>query len=198
MIDNEKLNSVLEQGETVKWSGVSQPYSLFDETRKKSTIFTLCCAAAWAVLTMGGYYAVTASSGAEVKLGVMLFLLATALLIIWMPISDKGKVKKLLYAVTDKRVLIVSKENTNQGAMSFANIDAVRVDKGDNGNCHVMVGSSVFKASPRKLPGLAYLGKFVGESDNKKYTGLVFFNVSADDAKTASNLLESAISSAKA
>ena len=197
MINNEKINSVLEKGETIKWSGVPRPYALFDESRKKATIFTLCCAAAWAVLTMGGYYAVTASSGGDVKSGVMIFLLAISLLIIWMPVSDKGKIKKLQYAITDKRVLIVSGENSNQIAMPIAYIDAVRVDKGDNGNCHVMVGSSVFKASPRKLPGLAYLGKYTGESDNKKYTGLVLFNVSDGDGKAASSLLESAISSAK-
>lgn len=194
MIDNEKFKSVLENGEVIKWSGVPQPYSLFDESRKKSTIFSISCAAVWAILTMGGYYAVTASSGGEIKLGVMIFLLATALLVVWMPISDKGKIKKLLYAVTDKRVLVVSKENSNQIAMPIAKIDAVRVDKADNGNCHVMVGSPVFKASPRKLPGLAYLGKYTGESDNKTYTGVVLFNVSDADGKAISKLLEPALS----
>lgn len=198
MNDNEKLNSALEQGETIKWSGVPQAYSLFDESRKKSTIFTVCCAAAWAVLSIGGYYAAVASSNADIKTGVIVFLLATACLIVWMPISDKGKVKKLTYAVTDKRVLIVSKEDRNPIAMPFSDIDAIRVDKADNGSCNVRVGSSTFKTSLRKLPSLAYLGRFTLENDNKSYTGLALFNVKDEDGKKISNLLEPAIASAKA
>lgn len=198
MIDNEKLNSALEKGETIKWTGVAQPYGLFDESRKSSTITSIVCALAWAVLSMGGYYALTRSNGADIKTGVMIVLLAISFIILWMPISDKSKIKKLTYAITDKRAIIVSKENNNPIAMNFADIDAIRTDKGDNGNSSVRVGSAVFKAAPRKLPGLAYHGEFVSQNDNKTYTGLVFFNVSAEDGRTISNLLEPAISAAKA
>lgn len=198
MIDNEKFNSVLENGETIRWSGVARPYSLFDESRKKATILSVCYAVAWAVISIGGYYAAIASSGAEAKLGLVLFLLAISLLIIWMPVSDRSKIKKLLYAITDKRVIIGSSENTPPITMPIADIDAIRLDQGDNGNCHIRMGSSIFKAASRKLPGLAYSGKYVHENDDKKYTGLLFFNVSAEDGKKISTLLEPGISAAKA
>lgn len=197
MIDNEKLNTMLENGETIQWSGVARPYSVFDETRKKGTILSVCIALAWAALSIGGYYAAIASSGAEAKTGLVLFLLAISFFILWMPLSDKGKIKKLLYAITDKRVIIGTSENNPPITMPIADIDAIRLDNADNGNCHVRMGSTVFKAAPRKLPGLAYSGKYIHENDAKKYTGLLFYNVSAEDGKAISTLLEPAISSAK-
>ncbi len=129
MINTEKLNAILEKGETVQWSGTPQPYSLFDESRKKSTYYTLCWALDWAIVTIGAYYAlVIAPSGSEVQKGVVGFLLIISLFIVWMPISDKSKVKKLTYAITNHRVIIIPHESTSLLTMRFAQIDAIRID----------------------------------------------------------------------
>ncbi|MDR1534149.1 MAG: hypothetical protein LBU64_03515 [Planctomycetota bacterium] len=193
MNKNEKLNNVLEKGETIRWVGAPRPYGLFDESRRGSTIMTICWALAWAVVSIWGYHAMTASSGAEIKTGVVIFLAGVSLMIVLMPVMDKRKVQKLLYAITDKKVNIISEENDNPISIPLADIDDIRVDKGDKGNCHVRVGSAVFKASVKKLPGLAFRGEFVSRDDGKKtYKGLVFFNVSAEDGKTIGKLLKPA------
>lgn len=185
MTSNEMLNTVLEDGETVQWSGAPQPYSLFDPSRKGSTYTTLCLAVAWGVLSVGGYYA----SGVEVKTGLVVFLLAVSGLIIWIPISDKSKVKKLLYAITDKKAIVASQENKDPIILPIADIDDVRVDTADNGNCHVRLGTPVFKVSSRKLPVLAYRGEYDDIDGNKKYKGVVLFNIKAEDGKLIKNLL---------
>ena len=190
MINNEKLNNALEKGESIKWSGVPRPYSLFDESRKTSTLMYLFWALAWAILSIWGYYAMTASSGAEVKNGGLIFLVGVSILVALMPALDKGKIKKLTYAVTDKKAVIVSRENDSLMSMNLADIDDIRIDKTDNGKCHVRVGSSVFKASAKKLPGLAFRGNFGDHDGKKKYHGLVFFNVTAEDAETIGKLLK--------
>jgi hypothetical protein len=190
MINNEKLNNILEKRETIRWSGIPLPYSLFDGSRKTSTLMSLYWALAWAILSILGYYAMTASSGAEIKTGVLIFLVGISIMIALMPVLDKGKIKKLSYAVTDKRAIIVSGENDNPIAMPLADIDDIRIDKTDNGNCHVRIGSPVFKMPVKKLPGLAFRGEFVDQDGKKKYQGLVFFNVSAEDAKMIGNLLK--------
>ncbi len=196
MIATEKLNKTLEEGEVIRWSGVTQPYSLFDASRKTGTIISLCWALAWAVLSIGGYYAVALSNGAEISKGVIIFCLGVSAIIIWMPISDKSKVKKLSYAVTDKKVVIVSKENDAPIIMPLAAIDDIRIDKGDNGNCHVRVGSPVFKISSRKLPVLAYRGEYVDQDGQKVYKGMGFFIVRAEDGKAISKLLKPTLSPA--
>lgn len=183
---NEKLNQLLENGETIQWSGVPQPYSIFDPSRKASTITTLCVALLWTIISVGGYYA----SGTEIKTGIVIFFLAISAIIVWMPISDKGRIKKLLYGITDRRVIVTAQENSDPITMPIADIDDIRIDEGDNGNCHVRVGSRVFKASAKKLPGLAYRGEYDDQDGKKKYKGLVLFNVTAKDGKTIESLLK--------
>ncbi len=190
MAINEKLNSILEDGEHILWSGVPQPYSLFDPSRKSGTMLSLCLAAGWAILSIGGYYALTLSQGGQLSIGVILFLLCFSLMILWMPISDKTRVKKLSYAVTDKKIIVVSTENTDPVVMRIKDIDGVRIDQADNGNCHVRAGKAAFKASPRKLPVIAHRGEYTDENGVKVYKGIVFFNVTAEDGKTISNLLK--------
>jgi hypothetical protein len=191
MNDTSKLKTFLEDGETIEWSGTPQPYTLFDASRKSSTVASLCWAVAWAVLLLGGYFALSIVKDLEIKSGVMVCLAAVPLFIAWVPVSDKGKVKKLLYAVTNKRVISLSQGESEPVAIARTAIDAVRVEQGDNGNCHVRIGSSVDKAPAKKLPGLAYRGEYDNHDGTKTYTGVVFFNVRSADGIAIQNALKS-------
>ncbi|SBW04102.1 hypothetical protein KL86DPRO_20258 [uncultured delta proteobacterium] len=116
----------------------------------------------------------------------MVFCVAVPLFVLWMPVSDKNKVKKLSYAVTDKRAIVLSDKPIS---VRIADIDAIRTDNADDGNCHIRVGSPAFKAPSKKLPVLAWRGESCDQGDDKKYTGLAFFNVNAEDEKIIRNLL---------
>ena len=194
MSDNTKLNEALDQGEVIVWSGTPQAYSLFGESYKKSTMITLGLALAWAVILVGGYYALTVSNNVEIQKGVMLFCIGVPIFIIGMAISDKNKIQKLAYAVTDKRAIVLSEKPIS---MRLADIDDVRIEKADDGNCHVRVGSPTFKTSMRKLPVLAYRGEFGGQGSDSSCNGLVFFNVSAEDERKIRDLLKPAALPAK-
>ena len=187
---NEKLDKCLEEGEVIQWSGAPQPYKLFDETHKTLTLISLSWALAWGIILIGGYCALSVSKGQEIKTGVMVICAAVPLMLAWGPIIDRNKVKKLLYAVTNKNAIIVSEEDDKSRTMYIGDIDGLRVDKTNNGNCHIRVGSSVFKASVRKLPSLAFLGEFDTIDNDKIYKGLVFYNVSAEDGKAICDLLK--------
>ena len=191
MYDNKRLNQFLEEGEIIKWSGIAQPYSLFDETHKKATIIPLCCALVCAIILAGGYYDYCVSKGIDIKEGALVFCALIPLVVAYRIVVGKNKVKNLLYAVTDKRVVIVPKDSDKPCAMCIADIDELRSEKADNGNYHIRIGSPVFKASARKLPGLACDGKFDAQDTN--IIGLVFYNVSADDEKAVCDLLKPAI-----
>lgn len=184
---NEKLSQFLENGETIRWIGASQPYSLFDPSRKISTYITITIALIWTIISIGGYYA----SGNEIKTGMVIFFLGITAIILFMPLSDKSKIKKLLYAITDKKLIVTSKEGNDTAIqLPIDAIDDFRIDTGDNGNCHVRVGTSVFKAAVRKLPVLAYRGEFDDKDGTKVHKGVVLFNVSAEDGKTIGKLLK--------
>ena len=189
MSENTKLRNMLEQGEIIRWSGVPQPYSIFDESRKSSTIVTLVLALAVGIFLVAGYYWLCASRDIEIKSGLMIFFVFVPLFIIWMPVSDKNRVKKLTYAVTDKRVIILSGTHNKPITMPLSAVDDIRIEDADNGNRHVRIGSAVFKAPAKKLPGLACRGESADENRDT-YNGLVFFNLSAEDGKTVYNLLK--------
>ena len=189
-MQDESLDKFLEDGEIVQWSATPQPYRLFDETHKTSTIISLCWALAWGIILIGGYYYTCASQGHEIKTGVMVFCSAIPVMLAWSPAADRNNVKKLTYAITDKKAIVISSEAEKACTMNIADIDGLRVEKTDNGNCHVRVGSPVFKASARKLPGLAFRGEFDNIDSNKIYKGLVFYNVSAEDGNAIRDLLK--------
>jgi len=193
MHDNEKLNKVLEEGESVRWCGIPQPYDLFDETHKTSTLISLCLPLVCGIIFIGGYYAFNVSRGYETQNGVMIVIAAVCVMIAWGSIGDITKVKNLLYAVTDRRVVIISGSGDKACSMRIADIDGVRIEHTAKGNCHIRVGSSVFAASARKLPHLACHGKFDIKGDNKIYNGLVMYNVSAEDENVLRGLLEPAV-----
>ena len=189
MLDNDKLNKFLEEGELIRWRGLPMPYGLFDATHKTTTIISLCWALLWGVFLIGGYYTLSTSRGQEIQTGVMIFCAAIPILIAWGRVSDKNKVEKLLYAVTNKRVIVIPKEGDKACAMHLAGIDDLRSEETANGNCHIRIGSATFKTSARKLQSLAYHGNFETKDDTKIYTGLVFYNVSPEDGKAICKLL---------
>ena len=194
MHDNDKVNALLEEGEVIRWSGVAQPYSIFDETHKKSTIRLLYWVFASIVILAGGYYTICVLQDREIMMGVMIFFLVFPLLFAWWPVTDKNKVKKLVYAVTNKKAFTVSQENDKARVMHIADIDGIRVEETKNGNCHIRIGSPAFKAPERNLPLLSSHGVSASQDENdNKCKGLVFYNVSAEDGKTISGLLKPAV-----
>ena len=192
MQDSEMFSKILKEGETMRWSGTPRPYGLFDETHKTSTLISLCWALAWGILLVGGYYALSVSQGQEIRKGVMFFCAIIPIMVACGPITDKGNIKKLRYPVTDKRLIITSAGETGKEcAMDVTDVDEWRVEKTANGNCHVRIGSKIFKASARKLISLATHGDYDMKGNDKIYKGLVLYNLSAEDGDTIYNILNS-------
>ncbi|MDR1379151.1 MAG: hypothetical protein LBJ36_08885 [Synergistaceae bacterium] len=217
MPDNDNLKKLLEEGEEIRWSGSPQPYGLFDETHKILTLLSLFWAVTWGVILIGGYYAFAVSRALEIKTSVMIFCAAVPLLLAWSPWRDKNSIKKLQYAITDKKVVVFSSEGIKECVLPITNIDAMRIErieriqqtqriekneknekngknekneKASNGTCHIRFGSSTFKASAKKLLTLATRGEYEIASDTKNYTGLVFYNVSASDGDEICDFLK--------
>ena len=195
MSNGDSREKLLEEGDLVRWSGAPQPYGIFDEAHKTSTLVTLCWAVSWGILLIGGYYAFCVSRYLEVKTVVMVICVAVPLLIAWSPVGDRNNVKKLLYTVTDKKIIVASSEASKEYVLPIADIGVMRIEKAGDDTCHLRFGSPTFKASTKKLLALAVRGEFkVLKNDEKVYTGLVFYNISAGDGDVICDLLKSRIS----
>ena len=155
----ESVTKLLEEKEFIRWNGSPQPYQLFDEAHKGATLVSLAWALAWAIFLVGGYYTLCVTQGQEIKTGVMLICVLIPLVLAWGPLGDKNSIKKLQYAVTDKKIIVVSSGGRDGCVLPLTDVNAVRIEKGGNGTCHCRLGSSTFKVSARKLPALAIRGE---------------------------------------
>ena len=189
--DSDKLREILEKGETVRWSGSAQPYGIFDEVHKSSTLMSVALGLAVGIILTGGYLWLCLSREIEVKSVIMIFTLGFTLLIIWGPVSNRQRIARMIYAITDKRVIALSTGIGKAFAMSLPELDAVRLVQAGPGTCHLLFGSSVAKVSGKKLLALTLHGQDAeGEDKVRISKGIVFYNISTEAGNALRALLQ--------
>jgi hypothetical protein len=193
MNDNEIFKKTLEEGESIKLSCSPQPYGLLDETHKKQTLTSWMWALALGIVLIGGYVWMCFSRGVELKAGVVVICAIIALVIAWSPLADKKGIKKLRFAITDKRVITANQEGDKIYSLVISDIDAARMERANNDTRHFRLGSSTFDTPLKKLPAIALNGKYETNDNVKTYTGLVFYNISASDGEKIYDLLKSSL-----
>jgi hypothetical protein len=186
-----RLQEILEKDETIRWSGAAQPYGIFDDVHKSSTFTSIAWGVAVGVVLIGGYLWLCASRNIEVKNIIIIFALGFSLLILWSPISNKKHLARMRFAITDKRVIALATGIGKAFAMSLPSLDAVHIVQAGPGTCHILFGSSVAKASGKKLLSLTMHGRDPeGEDKVKISKGMVFYNISAEAGNTLRALLQ--------
>ncbi|MDR1481123.1 MAG: hypothetical protein LBI74_00685 [Synergistaceae bacterium] len=192
MTDNDIFKKTLEEGESIRWSGFAMPYRLLDEAHKKQTLTSWIWALALGIVLIGGYIWMCFSRDVELKMGVVIICAAISLVIAWSPVSDKKNIKKLRYAITDRRAITVYSEGDKTFSVALSDIDAARLERAGNETSHLRLGSSTFGASLKKLLAIALNGDYETKDSEKIYKGLIFYNISASDGKKVCDLLKSA------
>jgi hypothetical protein len=186
-----RLQEILGKDETIRWSGSVQPYEIFDEAHRGSTFTSIAWGVAVGVILIGGYLWLCASRDIEVKNIIIVFVLGFSLLILWNPISNKKHLARMRYAVTDQRVIALSTGIGKAFAMPLPALDVVHIVQAGPGTCHILFGSSVAKASGKKLLSVTMHGRDAeGEDKVKISKGMVFYNVSAEAGNALRALLQ--------
>ena len=192
--DGDKLREFLEKDEAIRWSGSAQPYGIFDEAHKKSTLASIIWGLGVGILLTGGYLWLCASRDLEVKNVVIFFTLGFSLLILWGPVSNKKRIAQMRYAITNQRVIALSTGIGKAFAMSLPALDAVRIVQAGPETCHVLFGSSVANVSGKKLLALSMHGQDPeGEDKVKTSKGIVFYNISAEAGNMLRALLQASV-----
>ncbi|MDR0440258.1 MAG: hypothetical protein LBI59_04650 [Candidatus Accumulibacter sp.] len=188
--EGDRLQELLEKDETIRWSGSTQPYEIFDEAHKSATLTSFIWGLAVGIIIVGGYLWLCASRNIEVKNVIIVFGLGFALLIIWGPIANKKHLSRMKYAITNQRIIAFSTGISKAFAMPLSALDAVRIVHASPGTCHVLFGSPVAKASGKKLMTLTLHGRDPeGEDKVKTSKGMVFYNINAEAGMALSALL---------
>ncbi|MDR0380326.1 MAG: hypothetical protein LBI62_10385 [Candidatus Accumulibacter sp.] len=98
------------------------------------------------------------------------------------------------YAITDQRIIAFSMGTGKAFAMSLSALDTVRIAHASPGTCHVLFGSSVAKASGKKLMLLTMHGRDTDGEDKVRISkGMVFYNISTEAGMALSALLPPSI-----
>jgi len=182
------LDDALGEGEILRWAGVTQPFSLLDDQNKKRTMMIWIIAAALLIAMTGGYIIASAANEFQVKAIVFIFTVGIPLLVFVDPIRDKKQALEQIYAITDRRVITCHK-NVNSQDKVYSLIlkdvreqNSIRSIPGLDGNRHICFGQGLENAKPEKLLKIAISGKTDKED---KLIGLVFYNMSEEDAQKA-------------
>ena len=144
---NDKLDEYLQDGEQLLWSG-KPAMKMLDETNKDVY-------AVKAVLTVFGavaflmYYMLGVTAGTIPFKAAVLVLLAVLVGVLLAPDwMDVGKLNKAVYAVTDRRLIVMV--NGAVHAVAYDKIDAYKFDTDAAGQTTLMCGKSGMKTRPSR------------------------------------------------
>jgi hypothetical protein len=182
---NERMiETLLEEGETIEWRGVTEPYHVFSDESKKSLFIRwgICIAGIvlWAIYCIV-FHDIEGANSFALVLSMILVVLFFAYLS-YMPFQDKKKiVGKNSYYLTNRRAIYLDGSDH-----SFVmNLYGVKADflAAEDGNLTLLLRNSADRKIPKTIRMIAwrpirddYAGGIV--------TDMVFYNVKKDAALT--------------
>jgi hypothetical protein len=194
MMENEKATAALDkaiiEGESIQWKATPQDYKLSDADHKKETqryfIIAIACA-----IVLNGIFLFYCFGTAEGKFNAvpLAFTLGIPLWFIMEPIRDRGEIRRLLYAITDKRIIVIGVQY-NAISIPLEKFNFIHTEPNKEGNVHILLGGEEFKIAGRKLISCAARGYETTRGESSTLTGLVFYNLNKADCDEVYSILE--------
>lgn len=168
---NEELNNALEKGENLLWSGGVASFKIFEGQRKGQLLKSIVITLAITIAIIAGYLAAIRSTGADVMPALIIIILLLGLFAAFSIIMDAGKVRKQIYAVTDRRILVLSQGKVS--GISYDNLGEYSFVKEASGNTCFIAGSDMARYNEKKLIKFASLS--IREAEGGACSSLVLF-----------------------
>lgn len=174
---NDKIQSVLQPGETVKWSGRPENVKLMEAPYGVTNVIRFVCA----VLIIGAGYWLTGPGAGETidHTQSMVFLGACVIIGLYLlldPIFVANKMKnQTSYYITDRRVITCYKkgDSVKIKMRMLDELDEVSVDKLSNGNSVIYLGKKSKNAARLARTQFA----FTDVQDKEDGIPLMFYSV---------------------
>ena len=149
---DERITNSLREGETLLWKSRAEAIETLDKTNKKRFWITTAICAVLAVILSALYVIYVKGPVKPAVLVILVLLCAFAPL---RRLLDASAVRKLGYAVTNQRLLIVSGE-VKGVSLSRVKEAALRTD--EDGHLSLLVGADALKAKPSHWRDVALTG----------------------------------------
>ena len=167
----EELKDVVKSDETPLWAGKPQNFKLLDSVMKGKILLHWIVTLVIAVAALAVYISIYGGSETFQPL-IVVVVVATALFFMLRPMMDKSALgKKVLYCVTDKRVILKS-GRTDAYELARAGLKA-KVEPNEAGGVNIKLGSCA--DIPAGKGRAKALSPKRGEGD--MVTGFVLYNV---------------------
>ena len=175
----ELLKDSLEKDENLLWSGRPETFETLDTTNKRNFIIKTVVSVVVAAVLMALYIVYALKSGVGIKAFVVVLLVVCAVFGPLNTFTDASKLrKKVLYAVTDKRLLVVRD--------SIKDVDYVCIiessfKKDADGHTTLLCGGRAIKAKPTKWRAMTLIGKNSAEDDTGVCDSFAFYALPDDN-----------------
>jgi len=191
---NQYIQKILAEDESILWTGRPQMTKLFDEDTKKHSILRIIVSAAVGLALLGGYFAMCANSGTELKPMIPVVIFVCSFFAISGIFTSFRALNKTTYYITNQNVILV-RGSDKHFSLPLSMVDDTKVIRGDNGLDSLCIGSFACKTPKHKLryAGIECRRKELKDSSFVYYP--VFYNIS--DAKNVEQQLIKAVADEK-
>jgi len=158
----ELLKSNLEEGETILWTGRADAAKPISTTNRGMCLASLIVSSVIAVFFISKMILSAAQSGGSISIAFILLVLGAAALLPGGVIGDGFRARKLSYAATDRRLIIISKSNFN--SMFYRCIHDAAFMRDSDGKVSLLCGKTALASKPWRWRDLATRnGSFLNE-----------------------------------
>ena len=177
------VKTILEEGEKIEWSGVSDPYPIRTEKTKKKLYIRwgicLACIILWAIYCIV-FHSATEASGRALAIGMILVILFFAYLAAQPMMERKKIVEKNSYYLTNRRAILV--ENGDKAyVMSLYGVLANAFPAEEDHMTLLLQKGN--RDIPKDLRFVAWK-PLLDSTMDQDATDIVFYNVKKDPALT--------------
>lgn len=169
----EMLKEALRSDEKLLWSGRPERFETLDKTHKSSFYRKIVWSVAICAAVLALYIIMALKNGADIKPVVIIVVVACGVLGPMSFFSDASKLRKnVLYAVTDKRLILV-REGVRD--MDFSRIKSASLRRDADGHTSLLCGERALKAKPDKWRAASLLAQGSGDGEDELCENFAFY-----------------------
>ena len=158
----ELLKEALREDEKLLWSGRPEAFETLDKTHKSPFIRSGIITAVVTIALCVAYVILAKANDVPLKPAVLVIVAACGIFIIVRGLLDASKIKKrVLYAITDKRLIILT---DSAKSVEYSAINVAKLDRDEDGHTSLLCGEDAIKARPWKRRAAVLSGAITNEN----------------------------------
>ena len=158
----ELLKESLREEETLLWSGRPEAFETLDKTHKVPFIRKGIIAALVTIAICAAYVIFAQIKNVPLKPAVPVIVAACGIFVILRGLIDASKLRKrVLYAITDKRLII---QTDSDKSVEYSAISAAKLSSDKDGHVSLLCGENAIKAKPWRRRELALTGAVTNDT----------------------------------